>query len=55
MELQVDKMNVDELEDRIIEILASCLSDNDVRPRAKEIFDVFNEAGYMNVELPPWE
>lgn len=36
-----------ELEGKIVEILASCLSDNDVKPRAKEVFDAFREAGYM--------
>lgn len=34
------------LEERITEILASCLSANDVRPRAKEVFDAFMGAGY---------
>ena len=35
------------LDETIVEILASCLSDNDVRPRKDEIFSAFREAGYM--------
>lgn len=42
----------DKLVETIIEILASCLTDNDVRPRTNEIFSAFREAGYMTrVEL----
>jgi len=40
----------EELVDTITEILASCLSDNDVRPRVGEIFDAFKEAGFIQVE-----
>lgn len=38
-----------ELKEKIIEILASCLSDNDVMPRATEIFTAFEEAGYVKL------
>lgn len=42
-------MTEEELREKIIEILASCLSDNDVRPRVKEVFDSYKEAGYVRV------
>ncbi len=39
-----------ELREKIAEILASCLSDNDIKPRVKEIFDAFEEDFSGNIK-----
>src|SRR3990167_2447613 len=40
----------EKLREQITEILASCLSDNDIRPRVNEVLEAFEEAGYLLVE-----